>query len=330
MLALISIAILLGSGPSDDVLLPLVPFASRDPEDAATNRHVISVDAQGRLSVNGERRTIKELLSWFALKGYPKPKINRNPPRVLVRVDMRAPWLHVQHVVSALQISHIRQVEFGVRTKADERDTERTALEYDTPRGKAGDRANGYFAVQIRGPVSLAASTPGDEAGKKAGGKTPKLLTRDVLNFHAERMVPALWGPPRSATKVEAPLNVRVEWNAMRTYSFRMMVTWLKSNRSLQARAMEFLNRRPRRVLVSATAKVPSGQVIAALGRLRAMGWTELWFFTPTLPRVKPALSAKSLAYPPNNRLLRVSDGLEGTGVPDSSVVSAPSSQDRR
>ena len=326
MLTLVSLVVVLASGPKDEVLLPLAPFASRDPGDAATNRHVVSLDRHGRVFVNGERRTIKEMLSWFALKGYPKPKINKDKaPRVLLRADARAPWLHVQHVVSALRISHIPQIEFGVRMKADERDPDRDALEFDTPRTTAKERADGYFVVRIRGPVSRAALDP-----VTSRESAPNLLTRDVLEFHAERMVSAKWGAGAAATKVQAPLNVRIQWNASRTYSFRTMATWLKADRSMRARAASFLNRRPRRVLVSATAKVPAGQVIAAMARLKAMAWSEVWFFKPTLPRKGAAVSAKALPYPPNNRLLTVIDGLEDAGIPDSSVATATNEERRR
>jgi biopolymer transport protein ExbD len=297
--------LLLLADPVDStVTLPLAPSASVDPGPSATNRIILNLTRHGQVRVGGKQRSLKELLAWFAIEAYPKPRTNKNVPRVLLRVDRDAPWQHVMHVASVLQRSGLKQVEFGVRLRADRRDSVRRTLQAGVQRSTDSASPEGYFAVRLR-PHQPIPTTLIEKL------RTSKDVRRDRLILTSEREVSASWGPKATRKAAKIPLNVRVEWNGRPTYSPRVLRAWIRSSVINRARAFISASAARTRVIVGASEKVPARYVIASMSRLRTQGWREIWFFVSLSHTASRLRSAPSLPYPKTNGSLAGDDGLD-------------------
>lgn len=306
--------LLLLANPADiAVTLPLSKSASVDPGPSAMNRIAIDLTRHGQIRAGGKQRSLAELLAWFAIEAFPRPQTNKNAPRVLLRVDRAAPWQHVLQVVSVLERSGIKQIEFGVRLRADQRDSARRAFQVGVPRDPALPSPEGYFAVRLH-TRSLKKMMPVESP------RAAKNIVRDQLSLIAEREVTARWGPVGKRQSVRLPLNVRAVWNERTTYSHRLLDSWTGKSAVNRATRLTLSLGAKTRVILRVSEKVPARYVIAQMALLRSNGWQEIWFFDRITHTSMTRLAANAMAYPKTNRMRGGNDGLSGTAMPNSDV----------
>jgi hypothetical protein len=236
---------------------------------------------------------------------------SRRPIRVLLCIDGDAPWRHVQILLTELHRSKVERVEIGVRGAATADDSVRDAIRFDVLRRKdesAGHQHDAFFELLL------------DEwAGTRRGRSTELVknqVNRSELQIDAEGEVETEWGPADARERVRRPVRVRYEWNAVEYFSIREVIRGIVSARGATFGRGSLFSTRKNRVVVSASEKVPAKYPIAALARLSALNWGEIWYFHPTHASAQ-AFESKFLPYPKSDDLLEVRDGLEGS-------VSAP------
>ncbi|MHC4955957.1 MAG: ExbD/TolR family protein, partial [Planctomycetota bacterium] len=285
------------------VRLPLAPSAAVETGTFDATRVVVNLTSNGEIRCSGYQMSLRAVRIYAqAVMAANTHKDKPVTPRFLLRVDGDAPWLHVQYVLTELQRSGVALVEFAVRPRADASDSERDVVRFEVPRASDDKSAanTGYFAVGLR---TLSRGSDPSALGGLGG------YERHTLDIVAEREVEGRWGPAKKRTKVRRPLVVRFEWDGTRSYSMRDVIRSIVRTRaaSLRSNTSTFFATKLRAV-VSPSEKVPARFVIAAIARLKTMGWREVWFYRPTSPE-DHLRGASFLPYPDSNRLLEVDDG---------------------
>jgi len=279
--------------------------SDRGPWDG--DRIVINLSRRGELRSRGHQFSLRALGSF--VRGFVAARAldgNKRPVRVLLRVDGDAPWQHVQALLTELHRSQIERVEFGVRAAATSGDSERDAMRFDVLYRKDepdGQQHDAFFDLVLD-------EWAGTRLGRDADVVSNQ-IDRSELQIRAEREVESEWGPAGEQQKVRRPVLVRYDWNATGLVSFREVIRALVDARGLALKRRGLWSPRKLRVVVSASEKVPAKYPIAALARLSALKWGEIWYFR----RAKTPESAREalfLPYPRSNVLLEVRDGLEG------------------
>jgi biopolymer transport protein ExbD len=289
------------------IRLPLAPAGVPDREPDRKGRIVVNLTGDGRIHVQHHQRSLRAFLYFLAAEAYPDH--SALPPRVLLRVDGSAPWLHVTHILTALSRRGFENVEIAVRRRADSRDPARDALTFGVPQGEDGPHAAMFQLKLLQAPAG--------SAGKGAL-QAVRTVRRDTLEMIAEREVESTFGPDNAPAV--RPLNVRFVWNGKSTYSFRQLVRWIHEQRAAQLKKRAFWQTKQLRVVTSISEKVPARFAIAILARLKEMGWSEFYCFERLEQEDTEFARRLAMPYPKTNRPLRGDDGLGQLPVPTSRV----------
>jgi biopolymer transport protein ExbD len=287
------------------VLLPLAPAGVPDREPDRKGRTVVNLTGDGRIHVQHLQLSLRAFLYFLAADAYPDH--SALPPRVLLRVDGSAPWLHVTHLLTALSRRGFENVEIAVRRRAELRDPARDALTFGVPQDKDGPHA-AMFQLKL---LQAAANSAGE--GSLQAVRT---VRRDTLEMVAEREVESTFGPDNAPAA--RPLNVRFVWNGKSTYSFLQLVRWIHEQRAAQLQQRSFWRTKRLRVVASISEKVPARFAIAILARLKEMGWSEFYCFERLEQEDREFARRLAMPYPKTNRPLRGDDGLGQLPVPTS------------
>lgn len=253
---------------------PLEPFS----------RLTFQLDAQGRLSFNGQLFTLNEfsktILRYTEMRSVERKRKGKPPlddlgddlrgsnVEVLLRVHEDAPWRHIAWMLMVMEEQRAYKSEFVARDEAGKVGFVRAWI----PLGKA-----------VEGGIELDADEDEDEAKPPPPPPAGTVLVSLLASGASER--------DYGKEKVEAPAEIQ--------YAVGKKKVRLKRLRSVVRSAFGTAKRKAKspRVEIRAAARVPHGAVLRVLDLLRKDGYERIEFGDLPIPSRK-VRTAKPLPYP--------------------------------
>ncbi|MEM8885082.1 MAG: hypothetical protein AAGD14_13515 [Planctomycetota bacterium] len=271
-----------GKWIDEDVRMPLVSTATPESRNFGPSRFAVNLNRHGELRVAGKQRSLRNFRSWLADRGGSKP-------RMLLRVDARAPWAHVVSLLQVAEDAGWKQVEFGVRKTADEADSALAARRFQATHKRDLRRnapeAEGYLPILLR---------------PTAGDATPV----DRVRLEAARLAPAGWGPPGAREKIVHPTYVNMRYRDRATVMFSVLRTRLGGDAKNPSFLRTLMSVGSRRFDLGITEKVPAGYAIATLCQLQTLGFRQFSFFPERYAFDGENFTRLHQRYPAQNRVL--------------------------